>query len=262
MQILIIKLGAIGDVIRTTSILPGLKDKYKDCSIDWVTKKESFDILKNNNSIWLKALVLGLLVCSIIDTRDTLKVFKKKEYQNYLTNESFIEEMKSITKSIDFSKYQAILPIPYYHVGSENYDYTIDPDESFCTLTMQLSLMSNLPLMSSKMSRTAEYQVKEFFKLFLSEDLPHDLLKHLSDKPILVLYNKEVHNKMIEKFKVSKYPHSKELIFKNADIIKRYNMELLCEYRDIFYFYHFDVIKLKVLSRKNLLDNTPTNYPL
>lgn len=51
MQILIIKLGAIGDVIRTTSILPGLKGKYKDCSIDWVTKKESFDILKNNNLI-------------------------------------------------------------------------------------------------------------------------------------------------------------------------------------------------------------------
>ena len=43
-----IKLGAIGDVIRTTSILPGLKGKYKDCMIDWITKKESFDVLKNN----------------------------------------------------------------------------------------------------------------------------------------------------------------------------------------------------------------------
>jgi len=51
MKLLIIKLGAIGDVIRTTSILPGLKEKYKDCKIDWVTKKESFDVLKNNNMI-------------------------------------------------------------------------------------------------------------------------------------------------------------------------------------------------------------------
>ena len=51
MEILIIKLGAIGDVIRTTSILPGLKEKYMDCSIDWVTKKESFDVLKNNKLI-------------------------------------------------------------------------------------------------------------------------------------------------------------------------------------------------------------------
>ena len=51
MNILIIKLGAIGDVIRTTSIIAGLKDKYKNCKIDWVTKKESFDILKNNKLI-------------------------------------------------------------------------------------------------------------------------------------------------------------------------------------------------------------------
>jgi len=51
MNILTIKLGAIGDVIRTTSILHGLKAKYKNCKIDWVTRKESFDILKNNNFI-------------------------------------------------------------------------------------------------------------------------------------------------------------------------------------------------------------------
>ena len=51
MNILIIKLGAIGDVIRTTSILPGLKAKYKNCKIDWATKSESFDVLKNNNLI-------------------------------------------------------------------------------------------------------------------------------------------------------------------------------------------------------------------
>ena len=51
MDILIIKLGAIGDVIRTTAILPGLKEKYKGCKIDWLTKKKSFDVLKNNSFI-------------------------------------------------------------------------------------------------------------------------------------------------------------------------------------------------------------------
>lgn len=51
MNILIIKLGAIGDVIRTTSILPGLKAKYGNCRIGWVTKKESFDALKGNRLI-------------------------------------------------------------------------------------------------------------------------------------------------------------------------------------------------------------------
>lgn len=51
MNILIIKLGATGDVIRTTAILPGLKDKYKNCKIDWAAKSESFDVLKNNKFI-------------------------------------------------------------------------------------------------------------------------------------------------------------------------------------------------------------------
>ena len=41
MEILVIKLGAIGDVIRTTAILSGLKERYKDCKIDWLTKKKA-----------------------------------------------------------------------------------------------------------------------------------------------------------------------------------------------------------------------------
>lgn len=51
MDILIIKLGALGDVIRTTSILPGLKAKYRGCRIDWVTKNGSIEFLKKNRLI-------------------------------------------------------------------------------------------------------------------------------------------------------------------------------------------------------------------
>jgi len=48
-KILIIKLGAIGDVLRTTSILPALKKKYgPDIMIYWMTNLESVDLLKNN----------------------------------------------------------------------------------------------------------------------------------------------------------------------------------------------------------------------
>src|SRR3989338_255574 len=51
MRVLVIKLGAVGDVIRTTSILPGLKSKFMNCKIDWITKKGSFDVLKGNDLI-------------------------------------------------------------------------------------------------------------------------------------------------------------------------------------------------------------------
>lgn len=50
-KILIIKLGAIGDVLRSTSILNGLKEKYPRSSITWVTSKGASELLKNNSLI-------------------------------------------------------------------------------------------------------------------------------------------------------------------------------------------------------------------
>ncbi|MDD5155407.1 MAG: glycosyltransferase family 9 protein [Candidatus Omnitrophica bacterium] len=47
-KILIIKLGAIGDVLRTTPILHGLKRKYPHSFITWLTLKESRELLRNN----------------------------------------------------------------------------------------------------------------------------------------------------------------------------------------------------------------------
>lgn len=47
-RIIIIKLDAVGDVLRTTSILPSIKDKYPDSEIIWITKQRSFDVLQDN----------------------------------------------------------------------------------------------------------------------------------------------------------------------------------------------------------------------
>jgi ADP-heptose:LPS heptosyltransferase len=48
MRILIIKLGAVGDVIRTTSILRGLREKYPSAQIDWITDRSAREVLVNN----------------------------------------------------------------------------------------------------------------------------------------------------------------------------------------------------------------------
>ena len=50
-KILIIKLDAMGDVLRTTAILPALKRKYPDSHVTWITKKAAADIFKNLNSV-------------------------------------------------------------------------------------------------------------------------------------------------------------------------------------------------------------------
>ncbi len=51
MNILIIKVGAIGDVIRTTSLLPGLKEKYPGADISWLTKRSAADLLMSNHHL-------------------------------------------------------------------------------------------------------------------------------------------------------------------------------------------------------------------
>lgn len=50
-KIIIVKLDAVGDVLRTTSILPSLKEKYVDSGITWITKERSYDVLKDNDMI-------------------------------------------------------------------------------------------------------------------------------------------------------------------------------------------------------------------
>ena len=47
-RILIVKLAAIGDVLRTTPLLTGLKRAYPRSHITWVVDKEAYPLLKNN----------------------------------------------------------------------------------------------------------------------------------------------------------------------------------------------------------------------
>ena len=56
-RILLVKLGAMGDVLRTTSILPTLHRQHEDAHLTWLTAKESAGLLENN------PLIDSLMVC-------------------------------------------------------------------------------------------------------------------------------------------------------------------------------------------------------
>jgi heptosyltransferase-2 len=47
-NILIIKIASLGDVLRTTCILPGLHKKYANSHIDWLTSPDAVTLLVNN----------------------------------------------------------------------------------------------------------------------------------------------------------------------------------------------------------------------
>jgi len=71
MKILIIKLAATGDVLRTTSILAGLKEQYTDVEIWWVTKEYPSQLLKNNRLIDN--------ICTI-ENKEEIEELKKQEF--------------------------------------------------------------------------------------------------------------------------------------------------------------------------------------
>lgn len=47
-RVLMIKLDAMGDVLRTTALLPALAAQHPTCAIDWITRAESLPLLDNN----------------------------------------------------------------------------------------------------------------------------------------------------------------------------------------------------------------------
>ncbi len=50
-RILIIKLGAPGDVLRTTALLPGIHRKWPGCEVTWLTRKSAASLLENLEQI-------------------------------------------------------------------------------------------------------------------------------------------------------------------------------------------------------------------
>lgn len=51
MKILIVKLDAIGDVLRTTSVLHGLKEQFPSSEITWVTRGAAVPLFENNHLV-------------------------------------------------------------------------------------------------------------------------------------------------------------------------------------------------------------------
>jgi heptosyltransferase-2 len=50
-SILIVKLDAVGDVLRTTAILHGLRERYPSSEITWITRRSALDVFENNTLV-------------------------------------------------------------------------------------------------------------------------------------------------------------------------------------------------------------------
>ncbi|MAE77259.1 MAG: hypothetical protein CMJ85_10370 [Planctomycetes bacterium] len=51
MRVAIVKLGAVGDVLRTTAFLPGLRRRYPNASVSWLTRPEAAPLFVGNEFV-------------------------------------------------------------------------------------------------------------------------------------------------------------------------------------------------------------------
>ena len=124
-------------------------------------------------------------------------------YWNIYMNSRFIQnrkpEMEDVANNlpqnewvsqIDPDDYQAILPLPYFHVGSEN--IWIESQYNTQEITMIASLKTGLPTTAVQLSRTSISQTYKSYSLVTEPFEAQAILNDLpNDKPFLLLVNRK-----------------------------------------------------------------------
>ena len=92
------------------------------------------------------------------------------------------------TRHVDTSRYQAIIPLPYFHIGSESSFLRVGSESSVFN-SLLASLETGLPLTADFLSRTPIEQARLSTGLF--DGNPAVLDRFPNDKPLLILATKE-----------------------------------------------------------------------
>ncbi|HNW69825.1 MAG TPA: hypothetical protein PKI01_05455 [Bacteroidales bacterium] len=99
---------------------------------------------------------------------------------NLFDNKQLPETLRKDIESVNIYHYQAILPFPFFCIGSENYGKTAD--EKIYKYTFLFSYYTNLPIIGGSMSRSSIPETKNimqlmgsnFYKKNIRNDLPND----------------------------------------------------------------------------------------
>lgn len=121
---------------------------------------------------------------------------------------------------IDFSKYQATLPDPYFHIGSECFSWW-DQAENV-NHAFKIGYKYHLPTMGVNMSRTSFAQSKMLNDLVLQPYMVPELirvLKQKSDKPLLVVESKQHIND--NRARLRHWTKDAPIVFENDQYILR-----------------------------------------
>ena len=96
-------------------------------------------------------------------------------------------EANAWLRNFNPEKYQAILPLPFYHIGSENLS-RVPADPEIINQSYIVSLKTGLPIMAVSSSRTSLSQTANLLSLVMDPSQPMKVLSDLPDKrPLLIV---------------------------------------------------------------------------
>jgi hypothetical protein len=110
--------------------------------------------------------------------------------KNIFLTENLNEDETEIIRTIRTEDFQAIIPLPYYYIGSENYGKEAN-GETY-RLTELMSFHLNLPVMGAHLTRTGIQESKNIYQIF-SPGYYEKLVKSDIDskKDFLILFSKK-----------------------------------------------------------------------
>lgn len=135
----------------------------------------------------LKWLIYGLIITfGSVETIDYVAHLRENANDENLFSTGALQSIKKLP--LNWEKYQAILPLPFYMVGCEagEYNYTIDDIPEVSEFSYQLSYYSGLPLMAQKLSRTTVKHSRLLLEMVKDSVLPQEIQARLTHRPILV----------------------------------------------------------------------------
>jgi len=142
-----------------------------------------------SNSKLISGTIILLFVFGFSDARDAVNQMNRDEWaKENPFSEARISSLKLPIQN--YTSYQSILVIPFFHVGANN--LSLEADQQTHKYAFQLAIKTGLPLMNSQMSRTPDYQVTAFANMFISDTIPAEIKLLLTEKPILVVLDKKL----------------------------------------------------------------------
>ncbi len=147
-------------------------------------------VYERSSQAWKVVLLVAVLFLGGSELKDNVDRMQAGTDVENPFDKYNLDNMK--VPGLDYHKYQAILPIPYYCTGSENYDYTIDVDGPWFMYTQKLGLKTSLPLMSYVLSRVPPAHNIALVNCVANGLMDDGLKKLFTDKPVLVAVNKKL----------------------------------------------------------------------